>query len=176
MVRPVRIQHTDLCHRGISVLLALKVVLDVLEVLECHGKSQGIIELPELLLFQVLKPVKDLDICRLVKFCHKGLRLVHTGLPGIHRVDAVMFDCLKLLIRQFSPDHIGGCGADNRLLIFLYKLYTLLGRVRSLVKLSREELYRKDPVILRCRKCLFIQNVYRRLRKNTSAGFFKSLL
>ena len=69
MVRPVRIQHTDLCHRGISVLLALKVVLDVLEILECHGKSQGIIELPKLLLFQVLKPVKDLDICRLVKFC-----------------------------------------------------------------------------------------------------------
>ena len=40
VVRPVSIQNTDLCHRWISVFLPFEIILDVLEILECHSKSK----------------------------------------------------------------------------------------------------------------------------------------
>ena len=88
----------------------------------------------------------------------------------------MVLDSLKLLVRQLSLDHIGGGSADHRLLILFYKLHALHGRVRSLVKLAGKELHGEDPGPLRCRKGLFIQNIYRRLRKDASAGLLKGLL
>ena len=44
MVRPVCIKHTDLCHRWISVFFVLEIVLYMLKILDCHSKSEGIIQ------------------------------------------------------------------------------------------------------------------------------------
>ena len=87
-----------------------------------------------------------------------------------------MLHSLKLLVRQLSLYHIGGGGADDRLLVLLYKLHTLHGRVRPLVKLTGKELHGEDPGPLRRRKCLFIQNVNRRLREDAPASLLKGLL
>ena len=45
MVRPVSIQNTDLGHGWITLLLVLKIVLDMKEILECHSKVQGAVKL-----------------------------------------------------------------------------------------------------------------------------------
>ena len=80
VIGPVGIQHPDLRHGGVSVLLPLEIVLDMLEVLEGHGKPERVVELPQLLLLQILKAVKYDDIGRLVKLCHQRLRLLHACL------------------------------------------------------------------------------------------------
>ena len=38
-------------------------------------------------------------------------------LPG--QFDAVMLDCLQLLLCHFALDHVGCCGADDRLFLFV---------------------------------------------------------
>ena len=44
VIGPIGIQHADLGHRRISRLFVLKVVVDMLEILERHRKVQGIVE------------------------------------------------------------------------------------------------------------------------------------
>ena len=68
------------------------------EILKCHGKSKGIIKFLQLVFIQILKSVKNDHICRLFKFCHQGIRLLHPCLTGIYRIDTVIFDRLKRII------------------------------------------------------------------------------
>ena len=44
MIRPICIQHSNLCHRRITTLFCRKMFLNELEILECHGQSQRIIQ------------------------------------------------------------------------------------------------------------------------------------
>ena len=81
VVGPVGVQHPDLRHGRVPVLLSPEIVLDMLEILEGHGKPERVVELPQLLLLQVLKAVEDDDVGRLVKLCHQRLRLLHACLP-----------------------------------------------------------------------------------------------
>ena len=43
VIRPVCIKYTDLCHSRIAVLIFYKIILNVLEILECHSQIQGFI-------------------------------------------------------------------------------------------------------------------------------------
>ena len=45
MVGPVGIQYADLSHGRISMLLALEIILDMLEIPEGHGQVQGTVQL-----------------------------------------------------------------------------------------------------------------------------------
>ena len=45
VVRPVGIQHTDLRHGRISLFLACKILLDMLEILQGHRKTKRIVQL-----------------------------------------------------------------------------------------------------------------------------------
>ena len=45
VVGPVGIQHTDLCHGRITLLLVFEIVLNVKEILEGHCKVQGTVKL-----------------------------------------------------------------------------------------------------------------------------------
>ena len=96
MIGPVGIQHTDLCHRRISFFFVFKIILNMQEIFECHRKVQRIIELFQRRFVHVDKTIKCDHICRLLKLGHKCLRLYKSGLPGIYRVDTVVFDRLKL--------------------------------------------------------------------------------
>ena len=145
VIRPVGIQHPDLCHGRISLLFILKVILDMKEILEGHSQVQRSIKFFQLLLFHVFKAVKNLYIFRLLKFCHQSLRFRRVRLSGIHRVNAVVLNSCQLFIGNISLDHIGCCGTDDRLLVLFQKLDTLDCRVCSLIKLSRQIFHGKNP-------------------------------
>ena len=156
MIGPVSIQHPDLCHRRISLLFVLKVILDMKEILEGHGQVQRSIKLFQLLLFHVFKAVKNLYILRLFKFCHQSLRFRRICLSGIHRVNAVVLNRFQLFIGNISLDHIGCCGTDDRLLVLFQELDTLNCRVCSLIKLSRQIFHGKNPGSFCCFKGFLI--------------------
>ena len=49
----------------------------------------------------------------------QSLRLIHTGLSGVYRIDAVLLDGFKLLVCDLAFNDIGGCGTDDDIFIFL---------------------------------------------------------
>ena len=109
MIRPVGIQNTDLCHGRIAFLFIPEIILDMLEVLECHGEVQRSVQLLQISLSHILESVKNLHILRIREYCYQCFRLLKTCLTGIHRVDAVMFDRLKLCICNGSFNYISSC-------------------------------------------------------------------
>ena len=173
VVRPVCIQNTDLCHRRITFLFFVKIILDVLEILECHGKVQRIVQFFQISLSHILESVKYLHILRIREYSYQCLRFLKSCLTRVYRVDAVMFDRLKLCVCHSSFNYISSCGADDRCRILIQELYTLYSGVCSLVKLSREEFYGKYTCALCHIKFLKIQIIYRRLCKYGLAGFLK---
>ena len=40
------------------------------------------------------KSVENCHVCRLIEILYEGIRLVHTGLTGIYRIDTILFDRL----------------------------------------------------------------------------------
>ena len=109
MIRPIGIQNTDLCHGRIAFLFISEIILDMLEVLKCHGEVQRRVQLLQISLSHILESVKNLHILRIREYCYQCFRLLKTCLTGIHRVDAVMFDRLKLCICNVSFDYISSC-------------------------------------------------------------------
>ena len=114
----------------------MEVLLDPLEIVEGHSKTEGLIELYELILSHVLEAIKDLNILGLIKIINKSLRLSFICDSGINRVHGVILDLLKLLISNITDKHICNCCADHRLLVALDETHALNSRVSSLVKLS----------------------------------------
>ena len=176
MVRPVSIQHTDLCHGRISLLFVFKIILDMFEIFECHSQIQGSIQLFQCCLFHIDKSVEDFYICRFFKLCYQCFRFYHSGLTGIYRVDAVILDCFKFFVGNSSLDYISGCRFDDRLLVLFQELYTLYGRIRSLIKLTRQIFYGKYSCSFYHRDLLFIQHVYRRLGEYACTCFLEHLI
>ncbi|GFI54948.1 hypothetical protein IMSAGC022_01576 [Alistipes sp.] len=100
------------------------------EILKSHSQSQRIIQLLKLLFLHVPETVKYDHILWLIEACRQRIRLLHAGLPGIHRIDTVRLDRLELFVRDdpaASLYHIGRRRMDHRLLVLLDKLYALYG-------------------------------------------------
>ena len=176
VIGPVCVQHTDLRHGRVAFFLLPEIILDVFEILEGHGQIQGSIQLLQCLILHLCKPVKNLHICGLIKYGDERIRLLQAGLSGIHRVDAVIFDLLKLLICQCSFYYIGDCSLDHRLLVFFQKLYALNSRICPLVELSRQEFHRKYIGAIFPRKMLLIKHIHRKLRKHGRTRSRKCLI
>ena len=141
VIGPVGIEYTDLCHGRITFFFVFEVVLDMLEIFECHCKIQGVIQGFEICLRHFFKSVKDFNIFRFREYGNKCFRFFKACLTGIYRVDAVMFDCFEFFICDVSFDHICCSRANDRLGISIKELYALNCGVRSLVKLSRKIFY-----------------------------------
>ena len=163
VIGPVGIQHTDLSHGRIAMLLTAEVILNMEEVLKCHGKAQGIIQLLQSSLVQCREAVKDLHILRLGEFHHQCLRLGLVRDPGIHRIHHVILDILLCLIGQFTGYHIGNSGTDDGQRVLIQQADTLLGRICTLVKLARKILGGEYEIALFLRELLFIDDIHRRL-------------
>ena len=156
VIGPVGIQYTNLRHGRISLFFLFKVILDMLEIFEGHSQIQRTVKFMKSVFRHFVKSFKNADIRRIFELCHQSLWFFHTSFPGIHRVDAVALNRLKLRIIYLSFNHISGCGTDNWLLIFFQELYTLYGRICSLVKLPRQILYGKYLCTFRHREFFFI--------------------
>ncbi len=166
VIRPVSVQHAYLRHRWIPMLLCLKVTLYMLKILKGHGQPQGPIQLSQFRLRHVLKSRKYRYIRRLLVVRHQRIRFYHIRLPGIHRIDAVSLDPLKLLVGYNTRNQISNSRFDNRFFILFQKLHTLYRGICPLVKLPRQILHAEHPAVLRDLNRLFIQNIHRRLREN----------
>ena len=98
MVRPVSIQHADLSHGRVPLLLCGKIILDKLEILEGHSQIQRIVQGLQFCLRGLAEAVKNLHISRSFKYRHQGLWFLGRSLSGIHRVDAEGLDGLRLIL------------------------------------------------------------------------------
>ena len=44
MIRPIGVQHADLCHRRVPVLFLAEIILNMKKILKGHGKPQRAIQ------------------------------------------------------------------------------------------------------------------------------------
>ncbi len=144
VVRPVGIQHADLGDGGIAVLGIAEIGLNELEIRPGHGKTQGGIQFFQRAVIHGGKSVEDLHIIRFGIFGLQGGGLFHSRFAGIHGVDAVGLDAVKVLSGQVTLKQIGDRRAHHRFLLFIEKLQALLSAVCALVKLTGKGLYGKQ--------------------------------
>ena len=138
MVGPVCVKHTDFRHGWISVFLILKILLYMLKILDCHSKPERIIQCRKFCFRHILEAIKYLHICRFLEVCNQCLRLCLICDTGINRIYNVLPDCLHLLLCHITLNHISCSCLDDRCLLLVQKLNTLLRRIRTLIELSRK--------------------------------------
>ena len=125
MVRPVSIQHADLCYSWISVFFSCIILLYIWKSLNVIARFKVSYNAFNSSSEAFAKPSKLLissgtsnSVTRVFGFFF--------CLTAVYRVDTEMTDSVLLCQSQRCGDHIGGCCADHRLLIFFLKLYTAL--------------------------------------------------
>ena len=119
MIGPVSVQHTDLCHRRIPVLLRPEIILDMFKITVCHRQVQRGVQFSECRGIHIAKTVKDLNIGRLLIHRLQRLRLHHSRLSRINGIDTVRLDPVKLVLRDITHKQIGYRSADDGLLAFI---------------------------------------------------------
>ena len=161
VIRPIGIQHTDFRHGRVSVLFLLKIVLDMLKILKSHCQPQVFIKSAELILFHILKAVKDNNVLWLFIICYQCIRFVHRCFSGIYRVDAIGFYLLKFFLRNLTHDQIGDRRLYDRFLILLEKLYALHSGICPLVELPRQKFHTEYFAVRRNLDRFPVKNVHR---------------
>ena len=165
VVGPVGIQHTNLGHGRISLLITAEIILDMQEILKGHSQTKGIVQLTQFSLFHITETVKNRHISRIIIYSDQSLRLHQICLPGIYRVDTISFDFRKFFVRDITYQQISNCCLDDRLFILIQELHTLYCRICSLVELTGQKFYGKYSAAFRNLNGFLIQIIYRRFRK-----------
>ena len=75
MVGPIGIQHPDLRHGRIPFLFVPEIILDMQKITERHSQIQRVIQRFQLRLAHAAEALKDLDVCRILKYRHQSIRL-----------------------------------------------------------------------------------------------------
>ena len=143
MVRPVCIYHTNLGNGRISVLLIMEIVLQELQVIQIHSKSQGIQQIREAMLIQGNKSVNGCYRLRCSIVNCQCFRLFQCSFPAFHCVDHIILDRSNVAFAQVALKGIDLCRTDHRALTLRQDLDTLCSRVGSLVELTGQRLYSK---------------------------------
>ena len=141
VIRPIGIENADLRHGRIALFVVLEIILNMLEILEGHRQTKGIIEIPKVLFGHVGETIEDRYVCRIIKLRDQGLRLLHACLPRIHGVDAISFDLCEFLFRYVTLDHVGNGRANNGVFILIEELNTLYCGICSLIELTGKEFH-----------------------------------
>ncbi len=117
MIGPVGIQHPNLGHRRIALLLVPEIFLYMKEIFEGHCKIKRCIKALKGFLLHPAEALQNLYIRRLFKLCHQGFGLYHACLSGVYRIDAKAPDGCKLFVRDRTRYHISDCRPYHRLLV-----------------------------------------------------------
>ncbi len=167
VIRPVGIEHADLGDGGIAVDFAVEVSAEIFtdefEIRIGHRKAKRIIECPEIFFRHRPEAFHDFDICRNRMLNLQCRGLLHSGLSGINRVDAVSFDAGEFLITDFALQNVGDGGHDGRILALADELDALLRGIRSLIELPRKRLNAEGTRPFRNIDRLPVEDVDRRL-------------
>ncbi len=145
VVGPVGIQHPDLRHGRIPLLLLPEIPLDMQEILEGHCQAQGIIQTLKVFLPHGTKTIQHSHIPRLFILRDQRLRLYQACQSGIHRVDAVSLDLFKFFLCDIPQNQICHGSADHRLFLLIQESDTLDGRICPLVELPWQEFHGECP-------------------------------
>ena len=89
VVAPIGVEHTNLGHCGVAVLLAGEIVLNVEEVVESHCQAKAVVKLAQGVLVHILETIEDSHVGRVVENGDKGFGFLLVGKAAVHRVDAV---------------------------------------------------------------------------------------
>ena len=166
VVGPIGVKHADFGHRRVTLLLALEVILNELEIVEGHGQIQGIVKALKIGFLHRREAVKDCNIGRNRELRNQSLGLRLVGSSRIHGVDAVVYDAFEFGVADFARQNIGRGGTDDGLLGLSKKLYALLRGVGSLVELPRQVLNGEYSLAALKGKLFLINIVNRRLGEN----------
>ena len=115
MIRPVRIENTDLRDGRISLLLVPIVLADEQEVLVCHGQIQRVVEYLKIIQRHGSEALEFSDICRFRIIRSQCFRLHLIGDAGVYRIDAVVLYFCIIFIGNITDDHICGSGVNSSL-------------------------------------------------------------
>ena len=115
VVAPVGIEHTNLCHCWVALLIVVEVALYMLEVGKSHCQAETVVEFFEFRLGHILEAVENYDIGRLVKVVFESCWLGLVSHTAVNRVHAVFHYSLTLLVVEFAADDVCSGTLDNRL-------------------------------------------------------------
>ena len=166
MIRPVGINHPNLGNSRITILTK-EVLLTEGEICCVHGKTVTCGKVGETCGIKLTEPLKHSNLCRSSTTHHKSCRHRKIGLTAFDRVNNIFFDPIKHLIRDVSAKNIDAGRTDNGTFFLGNKLNTLCSTVSTLIKLARQILNGKHPLIL-CESGSVCDNINLRLRKHSA--------
>ena len=143
VVGPVGVNHTNLSDGGVTLFLVAEIVLQELQVIQIHSKTQLVQQVSQTLFVQTDEAVNSSNGLRDCVICLQGFGQGQLCLTAFHRVNHVFFDCGDFFLCQLAVQAINFSGSNQGTLALRDDLNTLGGRIGALVKLTRQRLYGK---------------------------------
>ena len=148
VIRPIGIDHAQLCERGIALLRA-EIGLAEFDVVLIHGQRVFPHQCVQRLLVQVDKALQRADVRRGRERVEERFRQIEQSFPALHRVDHMALDGRQFIGREIAIEHIQPRGFHHRPLALESQLHALRGAIRALVVLAGQIFHRehKIPVV-----------------------------
>ena len=163
VIGPVGVDHADLGNGGIPPLCILEICLAELDVVQIHGKTVLLDKVRQSCLAQLAEALEGLhgggDLVVAVQAGHQ----VQRSLPALHRVDDVRLEPVKFLVGQIAGNDVYPGILHPAAILLGQNLDALLTGIRTLVKLTRQILHRKNPLRIGKAGQGVIGHVHRRL-------------
>ena len=146
VIGPIGVDHANLGQRRVALLFLSEIALEKSEIIQVHRKAEAIEQLFQFPTRHPAKAFYDLNISRCRVCDIQRLRFFQRSFSALNRVDDIGLDPADFRLRQCTVQQIDLGRTDRGAITGLQELDTLGRRVRALVELTRERLYRKDKV------------------------------
>ena len=175
VIRPIGIDHADLSNGWSTFFGFFKVFLAEGNIAKVHCQTIVFDEVTKSLLIQVAESIQNCNISRNIVWCMQSFRSFQRSLHRFNRVDQVCFDAGKFFIAD-ALNYIYLCGSNGWTIMLCSQLDALCSGIRTLVKLSWQELNGKYLFILRKSRQRIIYIIYLWFRKDCFLCKFKVLV
>ena len=146
MIRPIGVDHPQFCDGRVTVFLIPEIVPAEFQVGQCHGKAHAVIIFFHLVFVPGNKARYPGHVGGHVGLHIQRFRFLQGSDPGFHRVDQIMLDPGKFLVRDGTLESHYPGGEHLGALSLGQQLYALGRRVRPLVVLAGQIFHGKHPV------------------------------
>ena len=173
VVAPIGIDHPQLGHGGVTMLLVPEIIPAEQQVGKCHGKSHRVEICLHFLVVPHGKAGYTGHVGGDVGLHVKALRLVHGGKAGFHGVHQIGLDFVHLVGRNAALDGNDPCGEHLGALLLGEQLHALGGGVCPLVILAGQVFHGEHLIIGGELEVLAIHIVHIGLGEDGATGGFK---